>query len=516
MRGRFIKPIITNNIRDDDHDDHIVEDEPLSPAARLFQSTELNCSIIIVLGSNTIIDVDAVKSGFINSMVKHPRFSSLFVINDKNGGRMSWRRTKVDIHKHVFVPELDPNMEFSDKFVQDYASNLTKTGLDLAKPLWELHILNVKTSDATATAILKLHHSIGDGISIMSLFLASSRKASDPESLPSLPKGKRPTSFWNNCCSFWGILFTIWTIILMVFNTLVDVMNFAATALFLKDTDTPLKGTSENIELSCKRIVHRIFSLDDIKLVKSAMNTTINDVLLGITMAGLSRYLSGKYATRSNPNDRDQITGSENGNYLPANIRFRSTLLYNLRPSTGIESLAKMMEKGSKVRWGNLIGYVLLPITIALPDDPLDYVRKAKAIVDRKKSSLEAICSYSVGRIILELFGLKQTAAMMYKTISNTTMSFSNVVGPREEISFYGHQLSYIAPSVYGQPQALTVHWQSYSEKMILVLTVDPDVIPDYNNLCTDFEASLKLIRDAVIQSRSVVPVQAKTGHKQD
>lgn len=66
-----------------------------------------------------------------------------------------------------------------------------------------------------------------------------------------------------------------------------------------------------------------------------------------------------------------------------------------------------MMEKESKVRWGNLIGYVLLPITIALPDDPLDYVRKAKAIVDRKKLSFEALCSFSVGRVILELFGLK-------------------------------------------------------------------------------------------------------------
>lgn len=500
MRGRFIKPVVTKNISDDQH---VVADEPLSPAARLFHSTQLNCSIIIVLGSNSIIDVDAVKSGFMNSMVKHPRFSSLFVTDDKNGEKMSWRRTKVDIHKHVFAPELDPNIELADKFVEDYASNLTNTGLDLAKPLWELHILNVKTSDANATAILKLHHSIGDGISIMSLFLASSRKASDLESLPSLPKTKRPTSFWNNHHGFWGPIFTICTMILMVFNTFVDVMNFAATALFLKDTDTPLKATSKDIGLSRKRIVHKIVSLDDIKLVKSAMNTTINDVLLGITMAGLSRYLNGKY-------------GSKNGNYLPANIRFRSTLLYNVRPSAGIESLAEMMEKESKVRWGNLIGYVLLPITIALPDDPLDYVRKAKAIVDRKKFSFEAICSYSVGRFILELFGLKKTAAVMHKIISNTTMSFSNVVGPREEISFYGHQLSYIAPSVYGQPQALTVHWQSYGEKMILVLTVDPDVIPDYKDLSADFEASLKLIKDAVIQGGAAIPVQAKTGHKQD
>lgn len=66
-----------------------------------------------------------------------------------------------------------------------------------------------------------------------------------------------------------------------------------------------------------------------------------------------------------------------------------------------------MMEKESKVRWGNWMGYVLLPISIALEDDPLDYIRKAKATIDRKKLSFEAICSFSVGRLILDLFGLK-------------------------------------------------------------------------------------------------------------
>lgn len=49
--------------------------------------------------------------------------------------------------------------------------------------------------------------------------------------------------------------------------------------------------------------------------------------------------------------------------------------------------------------------------------------------------------------------------------------------------------------------QALTVHWQSYGEKIIFVLAVDPDVITDYNNLCADFVSSLELMKDAVIQS---------------
>ncbi|KAK1399439.1 O-acyltransferase WSD1-like [Heracleum sosnowskyi] len=500
MTGRFIKPIITNNISDE-VDGDIAGEEPLSPIARIFQSTRLYCPIIYLLGSKTLIDVDAIKFGLNDSFVKHPRFSSLLVTDDKNGGPMSWRRTEVDIHNHVYTPELDPNMESPDTFVEDYVSNLTNTGFDLAKPLWELHVLNVQTSDAGATAVLKYHHSIGDGISFISLLLASSRKASDLKSMPSLPKTKRPASFWNNRHGFWGPIFTICTMILMAFNTFVDMMHLAATALFFKDTDTPIKGVPEIVRLSCKRIVHRIVSFHDIELVKSAMNVTINDVLLGITMAALSRYLNRRYTPVTYGYEKEQDVTSKTYNNLPANIRLRSTMAFNIRPYPGTLPLAEMMKNEAKVRWGNPVSVVIIPITIALLDDPLDYVRKAKAVVDRKKLSFEAISTYSLGRFALKLFGHKLPVAVTYRVASNTTMTFSNIVGPQEEISFYGHHLSYIAPSAYGQPQALTLHWQSYGDKIIFVLTVDPDVIPDYKNLCDDFEASLQLIKDAVIQS---------------
>ncbi len=71
------------------------------------------------------------------------------------------------------------------------------------------------------------------------------------------------------------------------------------------------------------------------------------------------------------------------------------------------QALADMMAKGSKTRWGNLIGYILLPFTIALQDNPLDYVLQAKATIDRKKRSLEAICTFSSGQLILRTFGVK-------------------------------------------------------------------------------------------------------------
>ena len=66
-----------------------------------------------------------------------------------------------------------------------------------------------------------------------------------------------------------------------------------------------------------------------------------------------------------------------------------------------------MMEKNTKAKWGNSFGYVLLPFTIGLRDDPLDYIREAKATVDRKKHSLEALCSFYMAGFVYKFFGIK-------------------------------------------------------------------------------------------------------------
>ena len=72
-----------------------------------------------------------------------------------------------------------------------------------------------------------------------------------------------------------------------------------------------------------------------------------------------------------------------------------------------VQTLAEMMEKGSEATWGNLIGYVLLPLSIALRDNPLDYIQRAKEAMDRKKASLEALYIHSMAKSIPNLFGTK-------------------------------------------------------------------------------------------------------------
>ncbi|KAG2701145.1 hypothetical protein I3760_06G030700 [Carya illinoinensis] len=470
------------------------DEEPLSPAARFFHTPRFNVYIIAIVGCKTSFNTDVVKAGLEQTLVKHPRFSSKMVVDgNKYCKNKKWTQTKVNLEDHIIVPELDPNIDFPDRFVEDYVSNVTRTPLDLSKPLWELHLLNIKTSDAEAVGVFRIHHSMGDGASLISVLLACTRKTSDPEALPSVPVKKRAGSMFNSRDGFWWYFLAIWLFLRLIWNTMVDVFLFVATTLFLKDMKTPIKG-APGVELNVKKFVHRTVSLDDIKLVKNAMNMTVNDVVAGITQAGLSRYLNRRYSEEK----KDGPVKQSNSN-IPKGIRLRAVILVNLRKSAGIQDVADMMAKGSKIRWGNLIGYMFLPFTIALQDDPLDYVWKAKATIDRKKLSLEPIFTNTCIGLAFRIFGTKVAAAIICRALSNITMAISGVVGPQEEISFYGHPIAYLAPTVYGDPVALVVHYQSYVNKMTISLSVDPSVILDPHDLCNDIEESLKLIQHTVV-----------------
>lgn len=189
---------------------------------------------------------------------------------------MRWVATEVEIEKHVIVPEVDPNMDMksAEEFVEDYVYHLSKTRIEKSQPLWDLHLLNVKTSsESEAVGIFRIHHSLGDGTSLMSLLLACTRQINDPEALPTIPvknKNKKQQDK-ERYRGFWNVLMTFWSLLQLFWNTAVDIFMFMATAFFLKDTENPLKGPA-GVEFTPRRIVHRTVSLDDIKLVKNAMN----------------------------------------------------------------------------------------------------------------------------------------------------------------------------------------------------------------------------------------------------
>ncbi|CAA6665723.1 unnamed protein product [Spirodela intermedia] len=461
-------------------------EEPMSPGSRLFHQPRFNCYIVALMGFGRRIDLDVVKAGLELTLIRHPIA--------EGRGRPRWVRTKVVLEDHLVVVEVDPRkVECPDRFLEDYVSELTKTTMeDFSKPLWELHLINLPTTEAESVAIFRIHHSLGDGTSLVSLLLACTRKAADQNSLPTLPTSGRTRRIPHRRITtgddkrWWkgllAMLLSLWAALRLAWNTAVDMLLFAATAAFMKDDETPVKG-QPGVGFNPKRIVRRTLNFEDMKTIKKALGSTINDVLLGMTSAGLAHYLHKRYKEE----------GFAGRRTLPENLRVRSAVLVT----------SDQGRKGN-MKWGNCLGCVIVPFPVKQCEDPLDYVRMAKAVADRKKHSLESVCTFLGSLLILKAFGIQAAAVLPHRVFSHTTFSFSNVIGPVEEIAFCGHPLVYLAPTVYGHPHALTVHFQSYMNRMELVIAADESVITDPHKLCEAIAGSLKQMKDA---AATVVPV---------
>ncbi|WVZ56981.1 hypothetical protein U9M48_007436 [Paspalum notatum var. saurae] len=512
---------------DDDAGGNGGDGEPLSPTARMFQ----DFYIVSVVGCGTPIDFDPARAGLEVTLARHPRFCSIRVMDGPAEPR--WVRTTVNLDDHIIVPDLDRAAISADpdKVLEDYVASLSTLPMDQSRPLWELHVLDFPTSEAASAVVFRIHHALGDGTSLVSLLLACTRSARDPSALPALPSaaaapapapedhqgarrrgrapvfGVPPRPAW----SAGALALAAWALscALLAWHTVLDAARFVAMALqILRDPPTVFAGV-RGVEFRRKRFVMRTLCLHDVKLVKHGfgcvrhvvapdpfqplllsgiyhlhlfpymiyVTQTINDVLVGVTSAGLSRY----YFRRLGDLDANKGTC------------IRSVLFVNLRPTPGIQKLAKMMESGkhNDLKWGNRLGY------IAMHDDPLDYVRNAKKTVDRKKHSLEAVVTHVIAETVTKLFGIEVSTALFHRMVSSTTVQFSNMVGPTEPIEFYGHPVVYIAPSVFGHPSALTIHWQSYTDTIKIILAVDDAQFPDSHQLLDDFAESLEMIRDA-------------------
>nr|TKV96012.1 hypothetical protein SEVIR_9G401800v2 [Setaria viridis] len=256
--------------------------EPLSPTARMFH----DFCIVAVVGLCKAIDSDPVRAG----------------LEVLDGPEPRWVRTTVNLDDHIIVPDLDPAAisADADRVLEDYVASLSTLPMDQSRPLWEVHVLDFPTSEAASAAVFRIHHALGDGTSLVSLLLACTRTERRGPPRPCRPcrrprgagrapstaprggrRGRRapwPSPAWVLSCA------------VLAWYTLVDVARFVAMALRLMRDPPTVFTAVEGVEFRRERFVMRTLSLKDVKLVKHALGCTVNDVLVGVTTAALSRY----------------------------------------------------------------------------------------------------------------------------------------------------------------------------------------------------------------------------------
>ncbi|KAG8368408.1 hypothetical protein BUALT_Bualt15G0042400 [Buddleja alternifolia] len=454
--------------------ENIVEsDQPLTPAGRLFLQPLMSTVINVSIAGEHPIDVAPLKTILQNSiMLQHPRFCSLMVTD--SCGRQHWRRTPVDIDRHLIIRHRplsdDPSISDEDA-VNDYIADLSfSSPLPTDKPLWEIHVLV-----AHKATVIRLHHALGDGISLMSMFMSCCRRVDDPAEVPTIGGvGVASTA------TPWRRRWSVATLVKVVWYTLAFAFEFVLRMLCLRDRTTVLSG-GEGVELWPRRLATARFRLDDMRTVRRAVaDATINDVLFGVISKGLSKYLDIR--SPKAPKEGTQITG---------------VAMVNLRPQAGLQDMPKLMNIKSG-QWGNKFGMILLPAYYhKATSNPLEFVKRAKAMIDKKKLSLEAPFSYKILDVIMSLSWAKLASIINYRILCNTTFTISNIIGPREKITIVGNPVKHIRVTSSSLPHAITMHMVSYAGMAEMQILVAKDIISDPKVLANCFEEALLQMKEA-------------------
>nr|KAJ0189967.1 hypothetical protein LSAT_V11C800443160 [Lactuca sativa] len=247
--------------------------EPVSPTGQYFNTSVLSISLICILEfENPIDDASRLALHIIDDFLHiNPRFSSIMV-EDKEGGKC-WKRVQVTVEDHIKVACFPEGLssESYDHYFRDYLSKMAMDPLPQTKPLWEIHIIKYPTSNASGNVIFKLHHSLGDGYSLMGALLSCLQRADNPSlplTFPVLRKTIKPENELKNLISVIAQSLT------GALNTLFDFGWSILKSSFLEDSRSPIHSGNEGLEFGPISIMAMAFSMDQIKQIKSRLQVS--------------------------------------------------------------------------------------------------------------------------------------------------------------------------------------------------------------------------------------------------
>ncbi|XP_056693792.1 wax ester synthase/diacylglycerol acyltransferase 4 isoform X2 [Spinacia oleracea] len=483
-----MKPILqikTEGKQENDEPEPESETEPVSPTGQYLSSKTLNTCILAILESEVPIDESCLVPQLRDVFLPiNPRFSSI-MITDKKGVRL-WKKVKVNLHDHVNIPRFPEGLstESYDNFFDEYLTKISSEPLPEERPLWELHIINCPTSKAAGHMIFKLHHALGDGYSLMGALLSCVKRADDPSLPLTFPstRGKLSEVKMKNTKS---------CLSLMPIRTLSAIYKGASDLgwSFMKttcisDDQTPIRSGNKNPVFNPINVSTLAFSLDQIKFIKTKLGATVNDTISGIIFLGTRLYM--------------QETQTKF-----CNSRSTAMMILNTRIKRDYMSVDDMINADTKI-WGNKFSFLHIALPKLINDkcsNPLDFVYKTGKQIKRYRSSPVVYLTSHCLRIMREYKGCEVVAKRIHSTLSRSSMTMSNMIGPVEQVTLAGHPIKGMYFMITGNPQSLVISVMSYSQTLRIGVGAEKGFI-DSKKLNSCIENAFELIFEAATKSK--------------
>lgn len=374
----------------------------------------------------------------------------------------------------------------------ELAGRLHERPLDMTRPLWEAYLVTGLEGGRVAI-INKTHHVVIDGVSGMEVLTALIDLQPTPPAPPAsddFEPAPAPSGVSLLARSAVGMLRRpeqAWTVVSGLAKWAPAVLPFDAlkprNPLAPKKTGSAAGGdalpvrpptTSFNAQISRRRRVGVAdLPLADVRAVKNAFGTSVNDVVMAVTAGALRHWLLHDGGILSAPlvamvPVAVQAERSDQGNFVTAMFTTLPTHLDDpvarLKRSSGFSRSAKK-KKG------------------AVPPDVLT-------------SAMEFAPPVIFGRAARAVF---ETG--LFRAMRPFNLVISNVPGGSEQAYVAGAKLEAIYPvSVLTDGLGLNVTLLGYRDNLHVGITTDPDLVPDPQGIADQMVQELRTLLDAAEQ----------------
>lgn len=348
-------------------------------------------------------------------------------------------------------------------------NDLMSTPLDMSKPLWQMHL--VENYGEGSALIVRLHHSIADGISLVQVLLSLIDIGPDaPWPVARLRRdghhatrlGKLllpPLTLTSKALRFADRLLTTSLDVLenpelIKYKTYDLAADAEVLARYLLGNDEPATSLRGKCGVSKKATWSEPIPLEEVKTLSKNLGGTINDVMLTAIAGGLRRYLKGRGETLDFLDLRVVV---------PFNMRTAETALLS-----------------------NHIGMVLFPMPVGI-EDPRQRFKAIKGRMDALKESRDSNMIY--GLLNSRVFSIPMAENIVVDMISSkASMLVTNVPGPQMEIYIAGRALKsmiFWVPQPAGWGLGLSIF--SYNGSIVLGVAADAGLVPDPDAIAAAF-----------------------------
>lgn len=392
---------------------------------------------------------------------KFSRFRSKVVHQD---GHPTWHEDELfDIKSHVHHIALPG--KGGDEELQVLISDLISSPLDYNKPLWQIHLIdNYKGGSAL---LWRVHHAIGDGASLMKVFLSLTDHYFEgihtvrPIDMKPVRKHKNwldkfadATHFAEDVIKFPKKIFeqpeTFKSQMNVLKNSFKEMVDFATSS---DNRDSIYKGDLGAVK---KAAWSNAFSLKDLKRIGKHYGATVNETLLVILSGAIRKHMKLHHQDTS--------------------INFNVACPVDVRQN----------EQG--IHLNNKVGVITINLPVEIESQEARFkniIAKSKAL----KKSAEPAISFFYSQYISDYIP-KKIEEMGAKYLGSKLMAvLSNVPGPKEELLFAGEPIRsmlFWLPHTYEMGMGLSV--VSYNDTFRLGITVDANIVKDPDKIADFFE----------------------------